>query len=119
VSPERVGISEASLIAGIPKRTPDGPSRAKLSALPSWEGARVYFIGTADRRVKIGWSYNPQARLQSLQVASPLQLRLLRTIRGGPRQEQMLHEFYADERLHGEWFTASDRMVRFIARIKG
>lgn len=109
---ERVGISEA-------KRGPDGPSRARLSALHSWPGARVYFIGTSDRRVKIGWSYNPEARLRSLQVGSPVELRILKTIHGGPRQEALLHDFYADERLHGEWFTASDRMVRFISRIKG
>lgn len=65
----------------------------------------IYVIG--ERRsgvVKIGLSDNPTARLADLQTAHPRPLQLLMTLPGGWRDEQALHDAFADRRLSGEWF---------------
>lgn len=75
----------------------------------------VYFIAAGDNGpVKIGSSVNPQKRLQALQGASSVKLSILLTIPGGYDLERRLHVRFATERLTGEWFERSKRLVKFI-----
>jgi hypothetical protein len=79
----------------------------------------VYFIEAAvlDGRgqLKIGVANSPQGRLDDLQKASPVKLKLIATIpNGGYALERRLHEMFADERLHGEWFRPSERLLTWI-----
>lgn len=89
------------------------PDEALLSRLHCWRGARVYFMRAGEGPVKIGWSYCPEDRRRQLQVASPEPLTIVATMRGGPRQESYLHEFFQEERLQGEWFRPSERLLRY------
>ena len=65
----------------------------------------IYFISNATTgSIKIGYSKNPSKRLFTLQTASPDQLSLLGTIKGGLEHEAAYHEQFAQHRLQGEWF---------------
>lgn len=63
--------------------------------------------------VKIGLAGNPVKRLKNLQSTSPDRLKLLGVIAGDC--EVAMHKKFSADRLHGEWFVASERLMRFIA----
>lgn len=65
----------------------------------------LYLIGSDEvRPVKIGISFDPDKRLEELQVGSPVTLRLLWKTPGGREMEQALHERFRSYCKHGEWF---------------
>jgi hypothetical protein len=56
-------------------------------------------------RVKIGYtSGDARDRLAALQTGSPVPLRIVATMEGGPGLERTLHAAFEVHRLHGEWF---------------
>lgn len=69
----------------------------------------VYLIGVdPGGLVKIGVSVNPHARLAQIQLMSPVRLEVLATIPcGGYDMETRLHQRFAKDRSHGEWFHPS------------
>lgn len=76
----------------------------------------TYFIGGdgADSLVKIGKSFNPEARLRSLQLSSPVQLELIGVV---PRDvESELHERFKSFRKHGEWFQYEAPIREWVAQ---
>ena len=80
----------------------------------------VYLIGeTKTGPIKIGRSKNPKRRLAQLQMTTPYKLHLFCTVTGyGIRNhawardieidqrtlERLLHSYFANERISGEWF---------------
>ena len=69
----------------------------------------VYAIGGADRRlVKIGYSNDPQRRLNFIQVTCPFIVSILWMKEGGLPLEAALHRRFADRRVRGEWFEFPD-----------
>lgn len=80
-------------------------------------GCRIYFIGTGDGPIKIGFSNDPLARLRALQTASPYPLKLLATTRGGPKKEAEYHTRFAEHRMSGEWFSPHPSILRTIKRL--
>lgn len=75
----------------------------------------VYFIRSgADGPVKIGTTHNIADRLDTLQSHSPEPLSVMRTVPGGYLVEQWLHDRFADQRLHREWFAFSELMLDII-----
>ncbi len=68
--------------------------------------------------MKIGYTKFPDSRISKLQYNSPEQLDVLKVIQGNGTLEKMLHRLFAGERDHGEWFTASDRMVSFVKTLE-
>lgn len=73
----------------------------------------VYFIQQSDA-VKIGWSRNVDARMRALQTAASAPLRLLGTLAGTREVERSLHKRFRALRTHGEWFRATDDLIRVI-----
>ena len=75
----------------------------------------VYLIGSpAFSQVKIGRSINdPRKRLSELQVGSPFLLKLLCMIyTEDPEDTEItLHNYFANSRTRGEWFTLGDDPV--------
>jgi hypothetical protein len=96
------------------------PTGALLTALEGDKsrGNFIYFI-RAERGgpIKIGRSRAPKARLARLQTASALPLRLLACVPASTEVEMLLHERFARERLEGEWFKASPRLLRFVGAL--
>jgi hypothetical protein len=64
---------------------------------------RVYSLAGAGL-IKIGVTTNVVSRIRSIRNSSPVPLELLGVIPGNNFTESGLHERYANQRRHGEWF---------------
>ena len=76
----------------------------------------VYFVswGEKDSPVKIGWSVDPERRLQGLQVSFPYELKILGVIPGIKALEKEIHGKFRREHLRGEWFSPSGALSQLI-----
>jgi hypothetical protein len=103
--------------------SPIVPSAAALALTegPFTTGTRwVYFVqGEGGGPIKIGSATNIQQRLRDLQIGSPVLLTLLHGVQGDYDLEYALHERFANDRLHGEWFTPSPELLAYIEGLKG
>lgn len=77
----------------------------------------IYFIGALGGPIKIGYGYDPQARLGELQVGNHQQLHLLATASGGRAEEMKLHQRFAAHRLRGEWFAPAPELLQFVWKL--
>lgn len=70
---------------------------------------QVYFLGSdANELIKIGSAFDIELRVEQLQMASPVRLRVLGYVhRGGEPLERHLHRLFKQRRAHGEWFRVS------------
>lgn len=67
--------------------------------------------------IKIGYTSGDDAkrRINQLQTASPFAIKLIGTIAGADtRHENVLHSVFSDDRINGEWFRASARLIAYI-----
>lgn len=78
---------------------------------------RVYFVRPVGHAgpIKIGCSVHVDRRVYEMSNWSPIPLEIVASVPGSPFDEHSLHRQFAAERMHGEWFRASDRLLRFIA----
>jgi hypothetical protein len=74
----------------------------------------IYFIqGTITKNIKIGFTSRPFVyRFNS--ITSSDELICLKTMEGGQDIEYQLHQKFAADRLHGEWFKPSKELLTFI-----
>lgn len=79
----------------------------------------VYFIEQSDEdgSVKIGSGVDPHKRLRSLQVGNRAPLVLLGSVFGGAPLERLVHLVFREERLRGEWFRASRRLLTTVSAL--
>lgn len=62
--------------------------------------------------VKIGWTTGAvEARLKHIQLWCPEDLHIIRTIPAARRLEPMLHFYFRDQHIRGEWFRFSAEMM--------
>lgn len=80
----------------------------------------VYFIRPVgmDGPVKIGCSWDPEGRLATLGTWSPLPLEIALKIEGDFNTEKHLHNHFAADHSHHEWFRASAELLRVMASLK-
>lgn len=74
----------------------------------------VYFIQGHDK-IKIGQSRTPRERIRSLQIGSPVPLKLLATLRATVGHERLLHHRFRGSHSHGEWYYATKELREFIS----
>ena len=83
----------------------------------------VYFIEADNGLIKIGRSQNVMQRFAGLAAASPTPLRLLGFIADTVScHETRLHELFAAQRHHGEWFTPTPELhaaIRSLLAVEG
>lgn len=73
----------------------------------------IYLILTQDNQFcKIGYAVNPVKRLAELQTGMPYTLRLLAMFPGSRTDEAEWHADYAADRVRGEWFRVTPRLMR-------
>ena len=73
----------------------------------------VYFIQAGeDGPVKIGSAKDVAKRVINLQSGNHKKLRLISVRPGGLTEEGLIQKQFADDRLTGEWFRPSDRLLR-------
>ena len=73
----------------------------------------IYFIECNDF-IKIGKSNNPEQRLQSLQVASPYKLNLLKVLDVDDVFEKDVHKYFSYLHHRGEWFKKDALLMHYI-----
>jgi hypothetical protein len=77
--------------------------------------------------IKIGSAKKPRNRLRALQGGCPIELRIVRCIKGGPSRESEMHQRFRKERMPPigsltnrqwsfEWFEPSTRLLNFIKK---
>ena len=83
----------------------------------------IYFARTDQNEhpeidyIKIGYTSgdNAKRRINQLQTASPFSIKLIGTIAGADtRHENVLHRVFDEDRINGEWFRASERLLAYI-----
>lgn len=88
---------------------------AQLSALARESGqpSRVYFVRRSDGLIKIGVARDVFARMSAIQkVEGPLSL--IGSMPGSYAVEQALHQLLEVDRVQGEWFRSSQRLLDLI-----
>jgi hypothetical protein len=81
---------------------------------------RVYFIEAGEGGpIKIGVAADVNARLRDLQVANPVDLKLIVSIPGGYDEERALHQQFRTERVSGEWFRGNGNVRAFAESLIG
>lgn len=79
-------------------------------------GGHVYFA-EALGKVKIGYSVNPEQRIQAVGEWIPVPITLLATMPGSLALEAAIHRMFAQEWSHGEWFHFTRRVHDFVERV--
>lgn len=76
----------------------------------------VYFMKPVgqDGPVKIGCSERPNDRLSTFMTWSPIPLEIAATVPGDFALEKNIHECFADQHSHREWFHPSARLTKLI-----
>lgn len=84
-----------------------------------WADGCIYYILSGETgRVKIGYTKgHPAKRLGSLQTGSPTKLGIVAIHPGTPELERRLHQQFAADRKHGEWFEFSDDLIVHVADV--
>jgi len=75
----------------------------------------IYFIQHTDF-IKIGYTKEIHKRLNQLQVSCPVKLKVLGLIPGTFDDESNYHNMFNHIHSHGEWFSANQELIDFIAK---
>lgn len=80
---------------------------------------RVYFIKPIGMEgpIKIGCSYSPDRRRETLEFWAPFPLEILAEWEGGPVVERQFHAMFAASHRHHEWFDPTPELLAVIAQI--
>lgn len=100
-----------------PKQYERQTRKARRQEAKRKAGPIVYFIGGETGPIKIGLSGAPNFRLASLQIGSPVPLRIMATLSGDLETELAYHTRFAACRLHGEWFERTPELLAEIERL--
>lgn len=74
----------------------------------------VYAVAGIAGFVKIGRAKSIARRLINIQSDCPVEVQLLAVLSTDPNDEERFHEMFAFERVRGEWFRASDRLLSYL-----
>ncbi|HEX6992112.1 MAG TPA: GIY-YIG nuclease family protein [Gemmatimonadales bacterium] len=74
----------------------------------------VYFFQVESGPIKIGIAAKPEIRLAQVRVSNHEHVRLIGLAVGGDILEKLLHETFAEDRIRGEWFRPSERLLAVI-----
>lgn len=113
--PGEPGFAEQYELAASGHKTAAGRRRIARRASPKRGEVYVYFVHAPDSgRVKIGRAADVRRRLAVLQTGSPEALRLLAATldKSGGELERDFQRMFAADRLKGEWFKASEPLLR-------
>lgn len=78
----------------------------------------VYFI-KCNEYVKIGYSSNPYARINSIKTSNPHEVEVLLVIPGNVELEKELHYILRDSNYKNEWFLFDDKIRGIVEMFSG
>ena len=92
--------------------SPESVARQSLNEAAPWNSEHIYFMHCPEAgAIKVGRAKNPGNRLRGIQTACPLYIYVLATAPGGAVHERMIHSFFKEDRIHGEWFRATPDLI--------
>lgn len=77
----------------------------------------VYFVRGGAGAIKIGFTGDLRQRLSRMQTDTPESLTLLGAARGGEPLALELHRLLSTDKISGEWFKPTARVVATIASV--
>jgi hypothetical protein len=93
---------------------PRVPSRKDPEVRPARPWV-TYFVRLGDDGpIKIGKTFDVEARMKKLQTGVPAPLKVLRVVKADVERD--LHQRFAHLREHGEWFTPAPELLDFISK---
>jgi len=76
---------------------------------------QIYFIQSGDEGpIKIGIATDVKQRMKTIDITSPNSLRLLGIMDGDLADEKRLHKKFRCDKVRGEWFKPTERLMRFV-----
>lgn len=80
----------------------------------------IYFIRAGGNGpIKIGLTSSVADRRSGLQICCPDQLTVMASVQAPKEVERYLHAHFAPERVRGEWFRPSPRLLRYAESMAG
>ena len=67
--------------------------------------------------MKIGWTTDPTKRLSNMQLANPDKVAIAALMRGGGREEAVLHRAFAALHHRAEWFREEGALAELVGLI--
>jgi len=74
----------------------------------------IYFLQADNGPIKIGFSIDIKNRLPAIQRWHPEEITLLKTAGGTTEGERSIHRLFKEDRIRGEWFKPSEKLLMFI-----
>lgn len=75
----------------------------------------IYFMFAKESRsVKIGMANDPKDRLSVLQIGNSASMEIITCIRARPELERVLHHYFRETRIRGEWFSPSQKLMQLF-----
>lgn len=96
-------------VGGPPPRPPGNHSPERR------QGSFLYFV-LAGESVKIGYSTSFVGRAADAASSVPAPPTIAVVVPGSRKDEAALHKLFAPDRLQGEWFRATNKLLDFMAR---
>lgn len=93
---------------------PPPPPKPVMVTATKPQGYVYFMLNRRNKLVKIGFSKDPKYREKTLQSEEP-EIAIMLTIPGTMEEERMLHEYFKDKRVRGEWFAIAEADVWGIA----
>ncbi len=89
------------------------------SLIYKFDKAHVYFMRNKENgNIKIGASIHPKKRKKEIQRLVGKPIEILKIISaGGFKMEKELHSKFREYNIHGEWFTPSKKLIKYINKI--
>lgn len=95
-----------------------GELRSQLPRVQEQAQGFVYFIQAQDSlAIKIGYAVDVEKRLAVLQTGCPEELVVVGMTQGTVADEKALHAKFNLDHIRGEWFRASDELVKYILEV--
>ena len=75
----------------------------------------IYFIqGKESGNIKIGYSIQPDKRINNLQTAHYEKLEVIGLLHGSMEDESNIHKMFKEYHLRGEWYSPGGKLLEFI-----
>lgn len=74
----------------------------------------LYLAKDSDGRVKIGHSCNPYNRVKSISNKINKKVELIFKKKGAAIYEKMLHNYFSEKNIEGEWFNLTNKDIDSI-----
>ncbi len=79
----------------------------------------LYFVQEQQGgHIKIGVSLDPRARIRTMQVHNPVDLKVLGLFVVNQTTEREAHWMFRDHRVRGEWFTPHEDILAYIETLR-